>query len=165
MSTEAGETGPKPADDDPRGAANALRDLLVSFIRHTPRDMSLTSVLALSTLERTGPRRITDLAVSEGLAQPSMTALVATLVRAGYAERRSDPADRRVVMVAITEAGLALLRTRRSASAEVIADAVGKLSPEDTAALAAATPAIERLHDLLGERPPGTRPEPPAVAD
>lgn len=57
--------------------ASAVYGLLASFIRLTPRDMSLTSLAAFATLERTGPRRITDLSASEGVAQPSVTSLVA----------------------------------------------------------------------------------------
>lgn len=132
-------------------AATAVHDLLASFLRLTPRDMSLTSLSVLSTLARMGPRRITDLAASEGVAQPSVTALVASLVQAGFVERRSDPADKRVVMVAITDAGSDLVRARRAARVEVFADAVAKLSAEESATLAAAVPVIERLHELVDE--------------
>ena len=132
-------------------AATAVHDLLASFLRLTPRDMSLTSLSVLSTLNRMGPRRITDLAASEGVAQPSVTTLVTSLVQAGYVERRSDPADKRVVMVAITDAGSAFVHSRRAARVEIFADAVAKLSPEETATLAAAVPVIERLHELVDE--------------
>lgn len=132
-------------------AASAVHDLLASFLRLTPRDISLTSLSVLSTLNRMGPRRITDLAASEGVAQPSVTTLVTSLVQAGYVERRSDPADKRVVMVAITDAGSALVHSRRAARVEIFADAVAKLSPEETATLAAAVPVIEHLHELVDE--------------
>jgi len=165
VSTTAGARNPAPSGDRRRPAGRAaavLHDLLVSFVRRTPRDMSLTSVLALSTLDRTGPRRVTELAASEGITQPSVTALVAGLVRAGYVERRSDPSDRRVVMVAITEAGSAFVRERRAATAQVFADAVDRLSPQEAATLGAALPVIERLHGLIEE----LRPEPgPASPD
>lgn len=161
-SDRADDRGPAPAEDArgtaDRAAAAALHDLLVSFVRRTPRDMSLTSVLALSTLDRTGPRRITELAASEGITQPSVTALVASLVRAGYVERRSDPNDKRVVMVAITEAGTDFVRGRRAATAQVFADAVGGLSPQETAALGAALPAIGHLHALIDELRPEAGP-------
>jgi DNA-binding MarR family transcriptional regulator len=134
-------------------AADAVYDLLASFIRLNPRDMSLTSLSALATLDRTGPRRITELAASEGVTQPSVTSLVASLVRAGYVERRSDPADKRVVVIAITEAGSTYLGARRAVTAGVFADAVEELSAEEGAILAAAVPVIERLRDLVeGQR-------------
>lgn len=132
--------------------ASAVHDLLASFIRLTPRDMSLTSVAVLSTLDRTGPRRITELAVSEGVTQPSVTTLVASLTREGYVERRSDPADKRVVMVAITEAGARYLHTRRAASTGIFADAVNRLSDEEAAVLVAALPVVEHLRELVDEQ-------------
>src|ERR1700739_112188 len=69
-------------------AAEAIYPLLTAAVRHQPRDISLTAASTLATVERTGPRRITDLAVTQGVTQPSMTALVTVLVRAGLAERR-----------------------------------------------------------------------------
>jgi DNA-binding MarR family transcriptional regulator len=131
------------------GAAAAVHDLLSSFIRLAPRDMSLTSIAALSTLDRRGPRRITELAASEGVTQPTVTSLVASLVRAGYVERRSDPADKRVVVVAITDAGSAYMRARRAVTAGFFAEAVEKLSPEEAETLTVAVPVIERLRELV----------------
>lgn len=131
------------------GAAAAVHDLLASFIRLAPRDMSLTSIAALSTLDRRGPRRITELAASEGVTQPTVTSLVASLVRAGYVERRSDPADKRAVVVAITDAGSAYMRARRAVTAGFFAEAVDKLSPEEAETLTVAVPVIEHLRELV----------------
>lgn len=132
-------------------AADAVYDLVTAFIRITPRELSLTSLSVLATLERTGPRRITDLAASEGVTQPSVTVLVTSLVRDGYVERLSDPADKRVVMVAITEAGAEFLRTRRAGNIEVFGDAVAKLSDDEAATLTAAVPVLEHLRELVDE--------------
>ena len=41
-------------------SASAVYELLGSMLRRVPRDMSLTSLSTLSTLDRTGPRRTTD---------------------------------------------------------------------------------------------------------
>jgi DNA-binding MarR family transcriptional regulator len=141
-----------PADSDALHAAGALYDLVALFVRLTPREMTLTSLSTLATLDRKGPRRITDLAASEGVTQPSVTALVTSLERAGFVERRSDPADRRVVMVTITDAGSAYLRARRQISAQAIVRATEELSAEELATLAAAAPVIEHLRALLEGR-------------
>src|ERR1700733_13335691 len=82
-----------------------LHGLHAAAIRRLPREMSLTALSTLSTLDRSGPRRITDLAAVEGVTQPSMTFLVRTLERSEFVERRTDPADKRVVLVAITASG------------------------------------------------------------
>ena len=77
--------------------------------------LSLTSASTLATLERTGPRRITDLAEIEGVTQPAMTVLIRVLEKSGMVERRADPADKRVALVAVTEAGVSYVRSRRKA--------------------------------------------------
>ena len=44
-----------------RTIGRALYGLMAAAVRSQPRDMSLTSLSTLATLELTGPRRITDL--------------------------------------------------------------------------------------------------------
>lgn len=147
-SVSARDTAPA---DDAAYPAVAVFDLVASLVRLTPRDMTLTSLATLGTLWRRGPRRITELAASEGITQPSVTSLVTSLERAGFVERRSDPADGRVVLVAITDAGSAYLRVRRQANAEAIARAARRLAPEDFEMLVAAVPVLERLRALMEE--------------
>lgn len=132
-------------------SATAVHELVSSCIRHMPRDISLTSISTLATLNRRGARRITDLAASEGVTQPSVTSLVTALERAGLVERRSDPADKRVVMVAITEAGAAYLNARRAAMAQTFVRAMARLSDAESESLASAAPVLERLRELIDE--------------
>jgi DNA-binding MarR family transcriptional regulator len=144
--------------DSHTGSASALYGLLATLLRRAPRDMSLTSLATLSTLNRTGPRRITDLAVIEGITQPSMTVLVTSLERGGLVTRRSDPADRRVTLVAITADGLHYLQSRRRAGTDALAQLIRTLPPGEASALAAAIPALQHLRDLDDElRDPGGR--------
>ena len=128
--------------------AGALYGLLSAVIRGAPRDMGLTSAATLVTLERTGPRRVTDLAASEGITQPSMTVLVTALERSGLVERHSDPADKRVTLVALTPAGSEYLLKRREARTGLIAQLIGELPPDEAAALSAAVPAMTHLREL-----------------
>jgi DNA-binding MarR family transcriptional regulator len=129
----------------------ALFGLAAVAIRRRDRTLSLTANSVLSTLERTGPRRLTDLAVSEEVTQPSMTALVTQLTDLGLAERRRDPADARVVLVAVTRAGSQQLRAMRSAGASTLTELIGKLDDQDAEALGAALPALLRLAELADE--------------
>jgi DNA-binding MarR family transcriptional regulator len=131
--------------------AEALYRLVSAAVRQQPREISLTSASTLATVERTGPRRITDLAAIEGVTQPSMTALVTVLERAGLVERGQDPRDQRVVLVALTEAGTDYVRSRRRAGAEAFARLIGKLPPDEIATLLAAAPALQHLHELDDE--------------
>ncbi|GAA2827817.1 MarR family winged helix-turn-helix transcriptional regulator [Kribbella solani] len=136
----------------------ALFGLAAVAIRRRPRTLSLTAISVLSTLERTGPRRLTDLAVSEEVTQPSMTALVTQLVDLGLAERRRDPADARVVLVAGTDAGSRQLREMRASGALTVTELIDKLDDHDTAALDAALPALLRLMELADESQDGRTP-------
>jgi DNA-binding MarR family transcriptional regulator len=129
-------------------AAEALFALMVAMLRQLPRDLSWTAASTLATVVRTGPRRVTDLAVLEAVAQPSMTALVGRLERAGLVERRRGPGDQRVVLVAPTKEGEVYVRDRGRLWAETVRALIDKLPPRDARSLVAATPALRRLLEL-----------------
>jgi DNA-binding MarR family transcriptional regulator len=129
----------------------ALYTLAAGVIRRRSRTLSLTALSTLSTLAHTGPRRLTDLAVTEEVTQPSMTALVTQLEHLGLAERRRDDADARVVLVAITRAGRQLIRERRQAGARALTELIDKLDAQDAADLNSALPALRRLADVVAE--------------
>jgi len=137
-----------PAADARIGVGEALMGLTASAVRRVRRDLSLTSLATLSTLDTAGPQRITDLARVEGVAQPSMTVLVGILERDGLVVRRGDPSDKRVVLIELTAAGMDLIRSRRRAGAQAFAQIIEKLPADETAALLAALPALEHLREL-----------------
>lgn len=78
-----------------------------------------TGMAALAHLAAAGPCGHRDLAAALHLAPATLTPVVDDLERAGYAERVRDRADRRVVRVAATAAGL-----RRTAEAAPAVDAL-----------------------------------------
>jgi DNA-binding MarR family transcriptional regulator len=125
---------------------------MTAAVRSQPRDMSLTSLSTLATLELTGPRRITDLAASEGVMQPSMTALVSTLERSGLVERRRDASDGRVSLVALTSIGTEYIRARRQAGVEVFAQLIDALPADEAETLSEAITAITHIQRLDEER-------------
>lgn len=126
----------------------ALYDLATRAARRLPRDMSLTSAATLATLERTGPRRVTDLAEVEGVTQPAMTTLVRVLEGSGLVERRGDASDKRVTLVCLTEAGASYARTRRQAGVHAFERLIGELTGDEVEALMAALPALKHLAEL-----------------
>jgi DNA-binding MarR family transcriptional regulator len=139
--------------DDARIAAGFERFYEV-LRRLTPRaELSLTAASTLRRLERSGPHRLSELYGPEGVTQPAMTQLVTRLEKDGLAVRSNDPADGRVVVVSITEAGRAAVARRREARARALAELLGSLSAEDHAAILAAVPALERLSDLIADQP------------
>jgi DNA-binding MarR family transcriptional regulator len=120
-------------------------------IRQRPRDQSLTSLSTLSTIERAGPRRLTDLAFTEGVTQPSMSALISQLEKLELAERQSDPEDGRVVRVAITAAGRQHLSAIRRSGATVFDLLIDKLAPAEAALVRAAVPSFRRMLELADD--------------
>lgn len=128
--------------------AAGLEGLLALIRRLSPPGLSLTAGATLSTLERSGPCRLTALAAHEGVTQPAMTQLVGRLEDQGLAERCADPDDGRAVHVRITPAGLDLLARRRAARAQRLSGLLGQLSAADQTALEAALPAINALASI-----------------
>jgi DNA-binding MarR family transcriptional regulator len=73
---------------------------------------------------------------------------VSALERSKFVERRADPTDKRVVLVAITASGVRYVRARRRAGAEAFALLIDKLPAEELKALATASTALEHLLQL-----------------
>ena len=136
---------------DVHDIAAALRvsiGLLLRRLRQVRPDDEITvpESSALARLDRTGPATPGALAKVEQISPQSMGATLAALEARGLVERHADPADGRRVVLSVTGAGLELLRNKRGARTEQMAQA---LSAGFTAAelrqLAAAAPLLERL--------------------
>jgi DNA-binding MarR family transcriptional regulator len=101
---------------------------------------------ALTRLDRNGPATATALARQEQISPQSMGATLAALEARGLAERRPDPGDGRRVILSITEAGREVMRNRRNARTEQLAQALSAgFTPAELAQLMAAAPLLERL--------------------
>ena len=137
-----------PGAEDGGDLAEVIYLLAATVARLVPRDISLTQVSTLSTIAESGPRRITDLAAIQGIAQPSMTELIAALERSGLVRRERDPLDGRVSLATLTPAGHAFVRDRRRTATGSIAELMAKLPDPDRATLTAAVPALLRLREL-----------------
>lgn len=116
--------------------------------RHDIAGLTPTQTSTLATIERCGPLRLGDLAAHEGITPSTLTRPVAALEEGGYLERRTDPADARSSVVAVSEAGRALLATIRGETTALLRERLDQLSAGQRAALAAALPALEHLADL-----------------
>ena len=153
----AGAPGPGAPGEETlaTGLAAALEPLFGLFRSlNPPGGPSPTAVATLTTLERSGPCRLTWLATSLGVTQPAMTQAITRLQEAGLVERADDPTDGRVVQISITADGRALLARRRTVRAERLAGLLAQLSPDERAALAAALPALETLASVRHDDAP-----------
>jgi DNA-binding MarR family transcriptional regulator len=111
--------------------------------------LTLAASFVLNRLHREGPSRLTALAAKEGVSQPSMTQLIQRMERHGLVTRLTDPDDGRVALVALTEAGTAILNDRKHVRRERLAALLTTLTADETRALTLAAevalPILRRL--------------------
>jgi DNA-binding MarR family transcriptional regulator len=138
-------------DPDVEQVAAALRvsiGLLRRRLRQAPveGEVTLPETAALARLDHGGPATASALARLEQISPQSMGATLAGLEARGLIGRAADPADGRRVVLSITDAGLAVLRSRRDARVQQLARALSTgFSPAEIEQLKDAAPLLERL--------------------
>ncbi len=121
------------------------------LLRSGSRSLSRTEAGLLATLSE-GPRRVTELAETEALAQPTVTQVVDQLQHRGLVRRERSADDGRVVLVFLSEAGRAELERVREQYRAVLRGTVDGLPDEELFGLVAATDALGQLIKALQER-------------
>jgi DNA-binding MarR family transcriptional regulator len=116
--------------------------------RHLRGELSRPEIGLLNTLQA-GPRRITDLAELEGVAQPTMTQLVKRLEGQGLVKRDRRRDDGRVVVVSLTAAGAAAFDGYRTQAVVALSRYLDAMTDEEIEALAKATETLTELVRLL----------------
>ena len=128
--------------------------------RHEIAGLTPTQLAALSTVERSGPLRLGDLAAAEGIAPSTLTRMVTVLEEAGFVTRRPDPSDARASTIAITELGRQTMDRLRDEGAALLAQSLLALTPDQRRALATALPSLEHLADAAAARGDSVSPPP-----
>ena len=117
--------------------------------------LSPSAAFVLNRVRREGPIRLTSLAAKEGVSQPSMTQLIQRLERQDLVTRLADPEDGRAALVAITDAGRALLAQRTELRRERLDLLLADVPAEDRHALwlacQVATPILQRLASIAAD--------------
>jgi DNA-binding MarR family transcriptional regulator len=138
-----------PDADDPAIDVARLRIALARLSRrlrrHELAGLTPTQLSALSTVDRSGPMRLGDLAAAEGIAPSTLTRLVTALEESGYVRRCADPNDARASTLAITPHGVDALERIRTENTLMLTASLRLLTPEQRSALAAALPVLEQL--------------------
>ncbi len=139
------------ATPDTNRIATSLRlsvGLLLRRLRQVPTgdELSLSESAALARLDRGGPATAAALARLEQISPQSMGATLAALETRGMVTRAPDPEDGRRVILSITEPGLRVLRDRRNARTERLAQALSSgFTRAELEQLMAVAPLLERL--------------------
>jgi DNA-binding MarR family transcriptional regulator len=154
----------------------ALARLSRRLRRHELAGLTPTQLAALSTIGKTGPMRLGDLAAAEGIAPSTLTRLVTALEESGYVRRGADPSDARASTLTITAHGQDALERIRTENTLMLTASLELLTPEQRSALAAALPVLEQLAEAQGAPGgsgagpgpgpgPGSGPSRPGVVD
>jgi DNA-binding MarR family transcriptional regulator len=100
----------------------------------------------LNRLYRDGPATQGELAAAEHVRQQSMAATLGVLDELGHLARTPDPADRRRVVIGLSEAGTDTVRGILQHRDEWLAQALlDELSPTELDAVARALPLLQRV--------------------
>lgn len=157
----AGEGSGEPRE---QGGARQLTDVVARLRRvlrasiradYPWEALPMAQVELLQSLAETAPARVGDLAARLRLAPSTVSGLISQMINAGLVERGTDPRDRRVAVVALSDAGRGQLTEWNAAHQRRIAAALDELDPAEREAIDGALPALARLVERLAqtERP------------
>ncbi|MFF5404540.1 MarR family winged helix-turn-helix transcriptional regulator [Streptomyces misionensis] len=139
---------------DTPALAGALRLAMGRIVRrlrqaHAVGDISLSEVSVLARLSRGGPDSPGSLAEAERVRPQAMAGTLAVLERRGWVSRTPHTADRRRVVIAVTEEGRTVLEQRRSESVGRLTHALQEFTPRERQALHDVLPLLDRLAERL----------------
>jgi DNA-binding MarR family transcriptional regulator len=95
-----------------------------------------------------GPANLSELAEFQNVSLPTMSRSVARLESIGWVERHSDPNDRRVALIVLTDDGEKRLQEMGDVALKIIGEALESTSITDREALAAGLDVMRRAFDL-----------------
>lgn len=148
MDTAGGVTRGRWLDEIAEALPQSASAISRLFLAHTTVELSRTEANVMRALSER-PRRVTDLAIDEGVTQPAMTLLVNRLEERGWLERSEDPADRRAVLVSTSDSGARVFEQLRAEYRALLHEEMALLDDEDVEALARATEILDGLVDRL----------------
>jgi len=140
----APDTRTQQIDEIVRDLIPCVAQLTRLVLKHARADISRSEGAILRTLVD-GPKRITELAELEGLAQPTTTTLIKRLEANGWVVREHDPVDGRAVLVSLTPDGSTALVRYRAQYRAVLRDRVAAMPDQQIEALGNALGALEAL--------------------
>jgi DNA-binding MarR family transcriptional regulator len=130
-------------------AADRFHSAAIHALRHVRREdpaigVSPAQLSALSVLVFGGPRTLGELASAEQVRPATMTRIAQSLVEDGYASRKRDPEDGRVVRLTATAKGRRVMQRGRERRVANLASLLGRLSADEVARVHEAAELVER---------------------
>lgn len=142
---------PTPTSEVIPGMASELRTAVMRMRRrlanerHPDNPLSLGAMAVLAALHKFDEMTLGELAARERVQPPSMTRTVNFLEQDEYVIRRPGDADRRQVLVSITDKGRATVEADRARRDAWLSLRLAELTPEELEAVRLATPVLERI--------------------
>ena len=122
--------------------------LYKSIYRPMKHQSSITpgGMFVLGSLKRNGMLSMSDIGKCLSMPKPHITVIVDKLIDEGYVERQSDPKDRRVVNILLTEKGLKNFEEIKLTISENLKVKLSQLSNEEIGILAISS---QQVKDIL----------------
>jgi DNA-binding MarR family transcriptional regulator len=129
------------------GLAGVLRTTIVELVRRDGPDLSARQLgVFLTCYLEPEAQTVRGLAAKLGVSKPAITRALDRLTEFDLVKRKTDPLDRRSVLVQRTPAGMSFLRETRSILRDAAAAADLKLPVEAAAAPRARTAELRPAH-------------------
>jgi DNA-binding MarR family transcriptional regulator len=96
-------------------------------------DVDRSGIIILTTLERLGPMRMSDLAAEIGLDRSTISRQVAAVVRNGYVQKLDDSSDARASQLQLTARGNAARRKLAEAWNTIVRELIDDWSADEQA--------------------------------
>ncbi len=125
--------------------AAAIRLLRTVRVADDETGLSPPKLSALSVLAFSGPQNLKALARAEHVTAATMSKLVADLDAAGLAAKRTDPDDKRSVVIQVTAKGRAVMEAGRRRRLTLLQARLSRLNKGERDQLAAAAKLMMRL--------------------
>lgn len=104
---------------------------IIRWNKSFQHNIGISPILVLSELKPKGPQKQSTLAKELEYTPGAMTNIANRLIKEGYAERKYSEEDRRIVLLAITEQGIAILNEAQAKGQELRKDLFDVLSEEE----------------------------------
>lgn len=104
---------------------------ILKWTKTFPHNIGVSLILVLAELEQKGPRKQSELARQFGYTPGAMTNIATKLIKDGYAERKYDTKDRRIIRLMITEKGTQLLQEAQTKGRELRKELFSVLTDEE----------------------------------
>lgn len=106
-------------------------ETIVKWTIAFPYHIGISSILVLSELRANGMQKQSTLSNQLGYTPGAMTNIANKLLKEGYAERKYDENDRRIVLLSITDKGLTVINEAQETGRELRKEIFGVLSEEE----------------------------------